>query len=52
MVDVAVTTPMILVGSSVIAGLDDFASIFDTGNVNECVFNFVGVSLLLSAIKI
>ena len=50
--NLGVTTPMIFVGSGVAAGLDVFSSRFDTGNVNECVFNFVGVSLLLSAVKI
>jgi hypothetical protein len=50
--DLGITTPMIFDGSGVTAGLDDFASRFDAGNVNECVLNLVGVSLLLSDIKI
>ena len=50
--DLGITTPMIFVGSAVTAGLDDFASKFDAGNVNKCVLNLVEVSLLLSAIKI
>lgn len=43
---------MTSVGSGVTTGLGNNVSRFDTGSANECVFNFVGVSLVLSAVKI
>lgn len=45
-------TVMTLVGSGETTGFGHNASRFDTGSVDECVFSFVGVSLLLSAVKI